>query len=391
MLLILLSLLCLTYAQTNTNHLRVVTPDLKVSSLDAITGVISCTVQLPLPDPDTGCHWTLPLVGTMGQTSAIFYMNQTMFITGQEVCASGIKKSVIFGMMGPMCFNGTGHVSIYTLYHIDPTIALIDINMGWDHACNVVVLQPVYLANGTLITTKQVSEYDNQIRPQADYEWSPLPCDTFCWQKVSGLSGLDFGSWNTIWDPELNCGDTCIFYTLEEKVINSKPVLPRRFIGRSFRTHALSLNITDSVQALTLSWNPFLMRGYNQFLGIGICCTHDWCHPDCKQLDSHMVMFSFEPYAGNQFRILADIGDAFDPDTARIGIAFNPEHAFEAPKQVFVMYQQNVITFDYQLDNNGMVSMVKKVAQSSKVMTEVVAWYSLPDPFFLKKVIDNLE
>jgi len=306
----------------------------------------------------------------------VFYMNQTNFFTGQEVCSDGIRQTVVFSLIGPFCSDLEG-VGIYPLYKIDPTIPLTDLNIAWDHACNLVVLQPEYLTNGTIIATKQVSEYDGQVRPQVNYGFEPINCEN-CWKKVHGFGGLDFGNWSPLWKSELYCGDNCAFYTIEEQLVGGEPVSPRAIIGRSYRTDQLKINITDSIQAQTISWNPFVKymssSWTNQFVGVGICCTKSWCHADCKDLDSHMVLFSFTPYSNPQITILADIGNEFDEDTGRLGVEYSPIYA-NVPRQAYVWYQKTVITFDIVVDDNtGLVLSAKPYGQSPKIDADVVVW-----------------
>jgi len=261
------------------------------------------------------------------------------------------------------------------MYQVDPEISLLDINMNWDHSCNVVVLQPEYYPNGTVIMTKQVSEYDGQVRPQVNNQFNSATCDD-CWKKVPGTSALDFGTWSSIWDPELNCGDSCIQYTLEEHLIQGEVTPPRAIIGRSFRTGALAFNITDSVHIQSLNWSPFLLyySQKNQFIGIGICCTEKWCNSGCLGLDSHMVLVSFMPYeTGMEFTVLADIGDIIDPDTIRLGVEFSGMVQTSLKPQIFVFYQQTVVGYDVIVENHIIVSAMK-AQQSPKIDVELVVW-----------------
>jgi len=364
----------------NTAAFRIITTDLKALLLNPIFGNTSCTVTPQLPAPAPGCNWKFPLSGTRGQTSTIFYQNQTNFFTGQVVCEDGIiARTTVFQLWGPYSYCTDGaYARAFPLYDLDPTIPLSDINMNWDHTCNLVVLQPQYYSNGTLITTKQVSEYDAQVRPQVDYEFNPKDCDD-CWRKVNGFSALDFGSWNSIWSPELNCGVSCILYTSEEHLVKGEVKPPRALIGRSFRTDILAINVTDSVNTQTLSWNPFSVSTthQNQFLGIGVCCTEKWCHPDCMNLDSHLVLISFLPYNKDQeLSILADIGDIIDPDTIRLGVEFYYTYSTDNNnRKAFVFYQQSIIAFDIVLQN-GLIVSAKKSSQSPKVDLEIVSWSS---------------
>jgi len=288
------------------------------------------------------------------------------------VCGDSVLQTTVFQIFGP--YPGFAFARLFPLYEVDPVIPLTEINMNWDHTCNVVVLQPKYYMNGTLITTKQVSEYDSQVRPQIDYEFDPTDCEN-CWKKVPGTSALDYGSWKSIWNPELNCGDSCILYTLEEHLVNGEVTPPRTIIGRSFRTNTLAFNITDSIHVQSLCWSPYqgYNSGKNQFIGIGICCTENWCHPDCVNLDSHLVMFSFMPYQEqNEISILADIGVVIDPDTIRLGVEFSSLNP-NSKHQAYVFYQQMVVGYDLVVQDSLIVS-VKFAQQSPKLDVEMITW-----------------
>jgi len=269
---------------------------------------------------------------------------------------------------------------LFPLYKIDPTIPIEQLNVAWDHACNVVVLQPLVLDNGTVITTKQVSEYDAQVRPQRDYVFDPNPCQN-CWKKAAGLGGLDFGTFASIWNPELNCGDSCTFYTVEEHYVDGTLVLPRAIIGRSYRTGQLINNITDSIQAATISWNPFVIftstgdASINQFLGIGICCTEKWCHPSCASLDNHMVLFSYNPYSTSSEKIiiLSDIGNIIDPETIRLGVEYSPPFTTQY-RHAYVFYGGKIVTFDLVLDANLLVLSAKKSGESPAIDVDLYVW-----------------
>jgi len=285
----------------------------------------------------------------------------------------------VFQIMEPFssCFNGDGNINLHALYKVDPSVPAENINMAWDHSCNVVVIQPKTTDTEIDYTTKQVSEYDTQVRPQVDYKDEILNCDT-CWKKVSGLGELDCGNWQNMWKigSELYCGDYCSFISLEEQYVNGQVVPPRAIIGRSFRTSKLLVNITDSMQAQSLSWNP-LVRNQNQFLGIGICCEESWCHSYCKGIDKHMVLFSLSTTFGQTptISLLADIGSVIDPDTSRIGVEYSARYFNNQgnPIYAYVWYQGTVITYQV-IHDNGLIVSVSKIGQSSKVNADIVTW-----------------
>jgi len=297
-------------------------------------------------------------------------MNQTHFLIGQEISTTGdILQTILFQFYGPFC-SKADVVPMRSLYSIDPAIKIDDINVCWDHACNVVVLQADYDTNSITFQTKQVSEYDAQVRPQPNYLVEPTGDCADCWRKVSGFGALDAGIWTSSGTAEWNCGDTCVFYTLEEHLKHGQVIAPRALVGRHYRTGTLSMNLTDSINVQTFSWNPYNVYLQNQFLGIGICCNEPWCHPDCKNLNSHLVLISFDPKNG-QFSILSDIADTIDPDTIQMGVEFSTVSGNQ--KQAYVYYQHTVITFDLT-DTNGYITAATKSYQSPKVDTPLVMW-----------------
>jgi hypothetical protein len=147
-------ILCSLASVQEMNHgIRVVTDDWRTGRLDPLTGKVSCTAQLDIPA--TNCTWDLG-TGTKGQTSAIFYMNMTLFFLAQERCEENIRgRTMIFALMGPWCWDG-GKPG----YRFAPSAAplvnvhadLMDLNIAWDHTCNIVVVSP----NQGSVTTNQV-------------------------------------------------------------------------------------------------------------------------------------------------------------------------------------------------------------------------------------------
>jgi len=240
---------------------------------------------------------------------------------------------------------------VHTLGYFKNPSDINDYNIAWDHTCNIVVTAPN--EGDSIFTVNQVSEYDGAQRFQPNYEIQEG------WKKIRGPGGLDYGNFKPSWalGKELNCGDECLFYSLEEQVETSD-ILPRYLIGRSYRSGNVNLNITDSLQVRSLSFNPFLYRypsHVNQFLGIGQCCTEKWCHQDCENLGQNLVLLSFLP-SSRQFTILADIGE-MDPATIRMGVEFSAlwTNDFKA----YVFYKSTVISFDLTLDNGVVLKAIR--------------------------------
>jgi len=282
---------------------------------------------------------------------------------------------VVFQEWGPYC-SSPDDLVVRNLYELDGSMANInmdDVNICWDHACNVVVLQPQYMQTETVFLTKQVSEYDAQVRPQPTFMEEGVGSCANCWRKVPGLGALDAGIWTSSGTAEWNCGDTCVFYTLEEHMIAGRIVAPRALVGRFFRTGLVAANISDSVQIQSLSWNPFNQRLRNQFLGIGLCCTETWCHPDCMDLDSHLVLFAFDSNIG-RITILSDISDIMDDDTIRLGVEFSA--LFGSDMKAYVYHQQSVITYNLK-GTNGYITGAARAYQFQTSKLNLNMWTPL--------------
>jgi len=295
-----------------------------------------------------------------------FFGNSSFFFLAQEKCTSGNGRTVLLSTMGPFCSSRSGNsapIIPYKVAWLDIKSHIMDVGMAWDHTCNVVVIYPEqsYL-------TDQVSAYDGAQRYQASYSIDPD------WRKVPGPGGLDAGRFEYPWAEygEWNCGDACNFYTVEEMMVDDKPTLPRAFVGRSYRTGAVHVNITDSLQTRALSWNPFVAyTNANQFIGLGQCCSEAWCHPDCKGIkDENMVLFSYVPATG--FSVLVDIGE-FDAEAVHLGVEFSSAPAYNKPHQIYVFYQNTVITYD-TVEHGSIIVQAKQSSQSPPLSLVLTMW-----------------
>jgi len=280
--------------------------------------------------------------------------------------------------MGPYCRqnpSGAGWArALAYLPNNKPSITLSDYNIAWDHTCNLVVTTP---DEGNIIgifNVNQVSEYDGAQRFQPTYILQDG------WRKIRGPGGLDFGNYQSSWvlGKELNCGDLCLFYTLEE-FVNSDELLPRYFVGRSYRTGNVQVNVTDSVQVQSLSWNPY--NGYNtyhvnQFLGIGQCCLEAWCHSDCSNYGENLVFISY--VNGQGFSILADIGE-MDTKTIELGVEFSGVTG--GYYVAYVFHGNTVISYNLFLDNGVIVKATRSFQSPPITQIGVKIWAnSLWDP-----------
>jgi len=72
---------------------------------------------------------------------------------------------------------------------------------------------------------------------------------------------------------------------------------------------------------------------------------------------------------------LADIGGVVDQDTIRLGVEFASQYMLVNP-QVFVVYQQSVVSFDVVVEDNIVVS-AKRASQTPKIEKEMAFWAGL--------------
>jgi len=310
--------------------------------------------------------------GLEGRPLHNFTSTGHFFFTVQEVCDNGaLGRAALLRTMSPWCNGGPNFVGNQGF--LDLTESIDDLSMGWDHACNIVVILP---QNRDTYRVNQISEYDGQQRYQPSYQLAEG------WKKVPGVGGLDFGLFNPLWPngQELYCGSQCAFYSLEE-LENVPSDTPRFLIGRNYRTGSVMLNITDTLQLQSLSWNPFLMMSNpneNQFIGIGLCCSSDWCHPDCQGKEGQLVLISFLPGASS-VDILAVIGD-YDSTTVRLGVEFSPAPVYPigTHEEAYVFHHNSIITFSLLVvPKKGVVLQAKKINQSPPVAPtfgEIAFW-----------------
>lgn len=361
----LLFLVCLVCVASAADALRFLKNDFTVGLIDPSTGAVSCTTNVQMPP--TTCTWSLG-DGTRGQTSAVFYTNQTWFFLAQENCQGSIGKTYVMLAMGPFCWPNR-EIKNSKATKADPvkgmtfrsgpmsqitTSAPINaLNMAWDHTCNVVVLAPSLSNNATVIETRQCSEFDGQVRGRPPYAILPGSVCQNCWRKVPGPAALDQGRGQSIWNPELNCGDSCVMYTIEERLYGGQPQKPRAVIGRTFRRGELVSNFTDSLQVQTLAYNPWSSK-LSQFIGIGLCCTESWCHQSCQGLDQHLVLFSMTP-VGN-FQIIGDIGTNMDQVTVKLGVEFSSMWSTQRPRMLYVANGGSIWSFACQVSESGLIT-----------------------------------
>jgi len=314
----------------------------QVGILNVTTGqLVQSPAKFPLHPGCTG--WNLGGNGTRGQAFTSFDVNGSWFVLAEGTgCSSAVPPTTLFDMIGP--YSDGGRMSSHAVATLTTTSALADMSVSWDYTCNVVVLTRERGSTEVRFKTNQVSDYDGQQRMQPDYTTEPLEC-TDCWRKVGGVGGIDPGFTEKVFqkgDMEINCGDECVFYSIEEHIVDGKAVLPRALIGRSFRTGKLMVNMTDSLQIQTIT----MVQMSQQFLGLGRCCQESWCHSSCQGIpDQDLVLFQYVPQ--NRSLVLkAHLGPETgeDPSSAvRVGIEVD---GFFRVTQAFVLYDGKIVSYD---------------------------------------------
>jgi len=317
----------------------------KAGNLNVTTGKIELYPS-KFPPPPSGCTgWNLGGNGTKGQTFTTFDINGSWLVLAEGTgCRSSIPTIALIDMIGPAPPSMGLQSRIRAV--LSTTSALSDMSASWDYTCNVVVVSREAGSEQVRFKTNQVSFYDGQQRMQADYKTEPVTC-TDCWRKVAGLGGIDPGAFAKPYekgDMEWYCGDSCVFYSIEEQLVEGKIVLPRQLVGRSFRTAQLMVNISDSFQIQTMTYVPSLLV----FLGIGRCCQESWCDSACKGIpEQDLVIFQYVPKT-QSLSFKAHLGPETGDDpasTIRLGVetTFQFSHRSAA---AFVMYDGKVISYD---------------------------------------------
>jgi len=272
--------------------------------------------------------------------------------------------------MGPICYglDPNPFMRISPIAWLNLTYDIEESNMAWDHTCNVVVISPdAETTTAVQFSTNQVSEYDGAQRFQTPTSEGGKDCAD-CWRKVHGLGALDFGDFRPSWPTgqEWFCGEKCLFYSIQELVVQGQPTKQRKLVGTAYRTGETLLDVPDAVQAQTLSWNPYPQWHYiAQFLGVGICCDDAWCLPECKDYVGNLVLFAFDPKT-QKFTLFAEIGP-MDAQTIQLGVEFSPAPFTKPPYFAYVINQGSVITFALKTDSYGYAFSASKSSQSPKV------------------------
>eukprot|EP00040_Diaphanoeca_grandis_P025946 m.144533 g.144533 ORF g.144533 m.144533 type:complete len:445 (+) comp30381_c0_seq1:74-1408(+) len=284
---------------------------LSLGIINSTTGVYTASSQpLVMPDVPSTCKtpsWYF--TGTHGQTSTTFLMNRSVFFLAQLQCNDVPTEVMVLRMFinGYYDPNDRTPIDLRPGPRFNSSTHLISKlerwNIAWDWVCNFIVLAPSNSAHaeGTVFETLMISEYDGAVRPQKSFFVEPATNMKNGWVKVDGLGGIDFDGESTGWPYQGNCGDTCVQYAIEAQYLGGNEVFPRRIIGRMFHTSELASNVTDSLQAQTMSYytgNSWLeesaAKAEAYFVGLGVCCEHAGCAKECAGNDGDLVLFGYD-------------------------------------------------------------------------------------------------
>jgi hypothetical protein len=350
---------------------------LHLSVIDPSSGTIDSadarTIAFPPSDCDPG--WSLSN-GTNGQTFTVFPMNQSVFIMAQETCRDhepNLRNTTLFSLFAGVfeddfaaqdwwvrgtLRDGPNDVRAIASFPNVTGDSVLDLNIDWDHVCNVLVVAPVPAdpenndppardAPPPPRQILQVSEYDGEVRPKGVFP-SPARCGYptppgGCWRRVGGLSAVDAHPiGRRLRDPEqaangtaavvaeqqeeANCGN-CSYYFLEEQMDGLEVVAgaPRQLIGRSVMNGTLTLNVTEPTQLLSLSFvgaeygNLVGLPRSGLFLGVGVCCELAWCPPECEGHGGVLSLVGWVPGPYQRPTVLAVApGATADAGTAQV-------------------------------------------------------------------------
>eukprot|EP00051_Salpingoeca_urceolata_P010421 m.127499 g.127499 ORF g.127499 m.127499 type:complete len:434 (-) comp16708_c2_seq2:299-1600(-) len=375
--------------------------------VDPTNGNVTGVVPLDMPEPSAGCSWEIA-GGTIGQTSSVFYMNQSWFVMAQELCSEGqIGDTVLYDIMGPF----GNYARLVNLTILSPSMGLqkqLSFSLNWDWTCNVALVAPSGQAGGEItFQTLQVSVYDGAVRPQASFLKEPATCED-CWRKRDGPSAMDNGNGRGDFaDPmAINCGDSCAVYYVDDWHVGTSGPLPSRLVGRSFRLGTVLYNETAPLDIQTFTYSRL---DYSEeaparmFFGIGVCCVEEWCLPGCQTSGGQQVLFTFRPNATlpveQTYTILAVLGQP-DVTAAKLGVTFNmiydvasdgpSDGGRQAAKQgkaattseqpskddliVYVLYNGHVVTFDLSYDKAKQHYVVASQTISAGQIPQPLAW-----------------
>eukprot|EP00041_Stephanoeca_diplocostata_P036426 m.1331337 g.1331337 ORF g.1331337 m.1331337 type:complete len:461 (-) comp24863_c1_seq1:3265-4647(-) len=373
--------------------------------VDAATGKIQAAGAVILPPTNCTPGWRLSN-GTTQQSSTTFYMNGSWFFLGHEMCGEVVEHTSLFSVIGPFP-DANGAVAPLEVTGAYPArvVKIDDLetygntpidtwNLAWDWTCNIVVIAPhrskavqdageVSAESSIVFKTLQISYYDSAIRPQADLTEELEDCKN-CWRKVSGTAGLDARGMQEqdLHTRELNCGDECTLYVVEQFFnADGKPHFPRRIIGRSFRTGKVLSNVTDIVNTVSLTYAD-IYTYYNakqhDFIGLGMCSDASWEDKKCKGNAGKMTLIAYKgrdsaPYvietlditvpakgvdaAGRRMYNVRDSADA--TTAARLGVSVIKASPFDPEKTTTVariLIDRKIVSYVLNYNTEGDLS-----------------------------------
>ena len=261
-----------------------------IGAINVTTGTLKPVRSFSLPNGST-CEW-VRMVGNPGQGTATFRRNRTFFFLAQQVCgeAKSINQTALISTFisdNGVAFDRMAHENIPEDHarKIGGTMdqaaffgkvfpggaynaPLKNWNVIWDHVCNVIVVAPRTQGENIVdYETWMISEYDWEARKQHSLQ------PPTSWTKSIGFGALDDFGVSTGGPYQLNCGDNCSLYTLQDKA-GADP----RIVGRNFHTGEETSSIANSLSVKTLTGPSGYPIGWSSrdylMIGLGFDRNH---------------------------------------------------------------------------------------------------------------------
>ena len=347
-------LLYVTLAAAGRLHL--VTSE-RAGLLDPGTGKYQLA-KLMLPTVLPSCRWDL-LLGTAGQSSAVFYMNSTLFFMAQQVCNASITSTNLLAMHaagGTVSISDRARPGQSNLTSLAAAAeggaakALTQMHIAWDFVCNIIVTLSATATSGyprtTHFTRVEVSEYDGEVRPLplVGNESAVGGCDHGCWKRVSGPAGIsawrDYGAWRSMQHAgaarplESNCGDGCASFVVESWWNAFEEQGPRRLIGRGVHNASVVSNVSERTGLRTMSWLPANAtqreHGWRgAFFGLGVCCELKDCPSECEGHGGQISIVTYYPGTFGEPRVVMPLaGSQAGTDALAFRMGLAVDHAY---------------------------------------------------------------
>jgi len=374
--------------------------------IDPTTGEMDQTNPVNLPDTECDPGWVLGKGGP-GQTSEVFYGNGTFFFFAQEHCGNSISNTTLFEVFP----YGRYSRELAKFPELDAQLenSLLNYHLSWDWICNLIVVVRNYYKLKDLTQwhyrSIEVSSFDGQKRPLPDQGSDTSRCRD-CWHWVKGVSGVDPGpvpdqrcrssmhnqngtnfhnqNGSSMHDNEVTC-QNCVFYTLEEQVVNYDVQKPRRLIGRGLHNGSVVINATDICQLQAMSYlpNSYFFSGDffpgDIFIGLGVCCELSWCPEMCEGHGGKLsiVEWRHNNYSAHVLLVLPFTPDDLGPLGMQMGIAmdlrgFPVNQTYYTPR-FSLWINQKIYSYQITVNEWGMHS-VSKIAKSPDLSLNPLLW-----------------